>query len=118
VVRLVPVVLSLVALGGHFLRAGHIVLVGLVVAVMALLVVRRAWAARVVQMALALGAVEWTMTLLALILERRIRGEPVMRLAMILGGVAVVTAVSAALFQTEPLRVMYGLARRQRARAT
>lgn len=107
--RLVPIVLSLLVLGGHFLRAGHLGLVGLVMAVMALLAVPRAWAGRVVQVVLALGAIEWTMTLVTLVMQRRLAGEPVLRLAIILGGVALVTATSAVLLQTEPLRGRYRL---------
>ena len=117
VLRLVPVVLSLLVLGGHFLRAGQLGLVALVAAVMALVAVRRAWAARVVQVTLGLGAIEWTMTLLALVVERRSMGEPVLRLAIILGAVVLVTAASAVLFQTEPLRIRYRLGRARGAPA-
>lgn len=109
--RLVPVALSLLVLGGHFLRSGHVVLVALVVTLLALLAVRRAWAARAVQVVLVLGAVEWTMTLLSLVVQRRMMGEPVLRLAIILGAVVLVTAASAVLFQTEPLRTRYRLGR-------
>ena len=111
VLRLVPIVLSLLVLGGHFLRAGQLGLVGVVMAVMGLLAVRRAWAARVVQVVLALGAIEWTMTLVTLVMQRRFMGEPTLRLTIILGGVALVTAVSAVLFQTGPLRAKYRLGR-------
>jgi uncharacterized membrane protein len=111
VLRLVPVVLSLLVLGGHFLRSGHVVLVALVVTLLALLAVRRAWAARAVQVVLVLGAVEWTMTLLSLVVQRRMMGEPVLRLALILVAVVLVTVASAVLFQTEPLRTRYRLGR-------
>ena len=59
---LLPVVASLLVLAAHFLRSGNIALVVLVLVFMALLAVRRRWAARLVQVALLLGAVEWVRT--------------------------------------------------------
>lgn len=47
--QLLPVVVSLLVLGAHFLRGGHVVFVALVIGTLALLGVRRRWAARVVQ---------------------------------------------------------------------
>lgn len=113
--RLLPVLLSLVVLGAHFYRAGSTVLVGLVVVVLALLAVRRRWAVRIVQVVLFLGAIEWLMTTAQLVFERAYTGEPVGRLVVILVGVAVFTAASAFVFRNERLRIAYRL--RSRAAA-
>ena len=61
--QLTPVVLSLLVLGAHFLRASSSIMVAVVVIVLGLLAVPRRWAARAVQAALLLGTVEWMRTL-------------------------------------------------------
>jgi hypothetical protein len=111
VVLLVPVVVSLLALGAHFLRAGAVPFVALVILVVALLFVRRPWAARTIQVVLVLGSFEWLRTLADLALERAGAGEPVLRLIAILGSVSFVTAMCALLFQVRPVAVTYGLRR-------
>lgn len=109
--QLFPVVLSLVVLGAHFLRAGNLVLVAAVLLVVALLLaVRRPWVARAAQATLALGALEWGRTLALLATERAGAGGPVLRLVVILGVVTAATALSALLFATARLRRAYGLA--------
>lgn len=108
---LLPAALSLIVLGAHFLRAGNLVMVVLVLVLLGLLGARRSWAARTVQIALLLGAVEWARTLVALAAWRSQAGEPMLRLVLILGGVALWTALSALLFQAPRLRTRYGLAR-------
>jgi hypothetical protein len=111
VVILFPVVLSLLALGAHFLRDGPAPFVVLVFLVVVLLFVRRPWAARTIQVVLVLGSFEWLRTLADLALERAGSGQPVLRLVAILGGVSLATAVCALLFQVRPVAVTYGLRR-------
>lgn len=102
-------VLSLVVLGAHFLRYGNAAGVAIAVAPIALLFVRTPWAARVVQLVLVLGAIEWMRTLYELVQSRLAQGMPVTRLAIILGAVVVVTIVSAALFETPAIKRIYKL---------
>jgi hypothetical protein len=106
--QLFPVVLSLLVLGAHFLRAGNLVLVVLTVALLGLLPVRSRWAAHVIQTALVLGAVEWVRTLLALAVRRAEAGQPALRMVIILGIVALVTALSGLVFRSSRLRSWYG----------
>ena len=58
---LAPAALSLLVLGAHFLRAAQVPLLALTMAVLALLFVRRPWAARapLVPRAGAVGRREW-----------------------------------------------------------
>jgi hypothetical protein len=107
--QLLPVVLSLLALGAHFLRAGRPLLMLAVVVALALLFVRRRWAARVVQVALGLGTVVWIRTLVDVASLRIQMGEPVRRLVLILVTVAVVSLLSAWLLQVGALRRIYRL---------
>lgn len=104
---LTPVVLSLLVLGAHFFRAGNVVMVAAVIVVLGLLTVPRRWAARTIQVALLLGAVEWVRTLVTLYQQRMQLGQPATRLAIILGGVALFTALSAAVFRSVRLRAWY-----------
>jgi len=106
--QLVPVVLSLLVLGAHFLRAGNPLLL-IVLLVLALLGVRRPWAARVVQTTLVIGALEWCRTLFNLAFERINERQPAGRLVVILGSVALVTLLSSLIFQTRTARRVYKL---------
>ena len=105
----VPIVLSLVVLGAHFLREGNEFGVAGALLLIGALFVRRAWAARVVQFALVLGAVEWLFTLSQLAEWRAAQGQPATRMIVILGSVALVTLCSALLFQSKILKRVYGL---------
>ena len=105
--QLVPVILSLVVLAAHFARHGHTVLVVLSVALIGLLAVPRLWAARVLQIVLLLGAVEWVRTLIVLARIRVAHEEPVTRMVMILAAVAVLTAASSLVFRTRRARARF-----------
>jgi hypothetical protein len=107
--QLLPVVLSLLVLGAHFLRAGNLVLIAAALVLLALLAVRRPWAARVVQVALVLGALEWMRTLVQLASFRAQTGQPYLRLVLILGAAALVTGLSSLVFRTGRLRDRYRL---------
>lgn len=105
---LLPAGLSALLLGAHLMFHGLLVLVPLALGLFALMWVRRAWAARVLQAALVLGAAEWVRTLLASAAERRAAGQPWERMAVILGAVALVSLLGAALLETSALRRRFG----------
>lgn len=112
--QLLPVVLSFVVLGAHFMRAGNVALVGLVCVALGLLGVRHPAAMRLVQAALVLGAMEWLRTLASLAVWRAETGQPVVRLILILGSVAICTGLSALVFRADRLRGWYSPAPRAR----
>ena len=105
----IPIVVSLAVLGAHFLRYGYAIGVIGSLVLIALLFLRQPWVARLVQVALVLGALEWVRTLFSLVQVRAAMGEPATRMVIILGSVALVTLVSALLFQTRPLKTVYRL---------
>ena len=105
----VPIVLSLVVLGAHFMRDGNSLVVFGLLILIALLFVRRPWVARLVQAALVLGALEWAHTTYVLVQMRAAQGQPFTRMLVILGIVALVTACSALLFQSATLQKIYQL---------
>lgn len=111
VLTYVPVVLSLVVLGAHFMRYGNPVGVIGSAVLIALLFVRQPWVARLVQMALVLGALEWAHTAYQLTQVRIALDQPFIRMVIILGVVAAVTACSALLFQTQTMKRLYRLER-------
>ena len=107
----VPVVLSLIVLGAHFMRYGNSIGVIGTLALIALLFVRRPWVARLMQVVLILGALEWVRTLYVLVQERAAYGQPFVRMTVILGVVAAITVCSALLFQSSTLKRIYRLDR-------
>ncbi|MDH5298431.1 MAG: hypothetical protein OEV91_05375 [Desulfobulbaceae bacterium] len=107
--RLLPVLLSTILISAHFLRSRLWLLVVISVAISALLLVRKKWAARLVQAGLVLAALEWLRTLYGLVLYRQAMGMEWKRLAVILAGVALATLLSALVFRFSALRQRYGL---------
>ena len=106
-----PVVLSLVILGAHFMRYGNSIGVIGALLLIALLIVRRPWVARLMQVVLIFGALEWVRTLYELAQVRAALGQPFTRMMIILGVVAAVTFCSALLFQSPALKAIYRLDR-------
>ncbi|MBT7190201.1 MAG: hypothetical protein HN560_11180 [Anaerolineae bacterium] len=107
--RLLPVILSILVIGAHYLRSGPMALVLLAVFLPFLLFVKKAWVPRLMQLVLILGALEWVRTLLELVAERQALGEPWTRLAIILGVVALFTGGSALVFRSAALKERYEL---------
>ena len=105
----VPVILSFLVLGAHFMRYGNWVGVVAAVLLIALLLVRQPWAARLMQLVLILGALEWAHTIYELVRVRTAHGVPYVRMVVILGVVAAVTCLSALLFELPSLKRIYRL---------
>ena len=112
VLQLVPVALSALVLAAHFLREGNSIFVLAALGIFVLIFVRRRWAARLIQLGLLLGTLEWIHTLVVLVSFRMQSGAPFRRLALIIGSVAALTAASALLLQTRTLRRRFQLAAR------
>ena len=104
----VPIVLSILILAAHFLRGGGLLVAVCVLGLLAILPLRRRWVARLLQVVLGLGALEWLRTLVVLAMRRSEQGEPFLRMVVILGIVVLVTLASALLFETAKLRRFYG----------
>jgi hypothetical protein len=81
----VPIVLSLIVLGAHFLRDANYLGVAGAIGLIGLLFVKRPAAARAVQVVLVLGALEWLWTIYDLVLVRTAMGMPATRMMLILG---------------------------------
>jgi hypothetical protein len=92
--RSVIVILASLVLAAHFYRRAQLPVATVCVALPFLLLVTGAWARRTLQLALALGCVEWLRTLWILARERQAAGGPWLRLVLILGVVVILTLIA------------------------
>ena len=86
---------ALLLLAAHFQRAGLYPLVAVSIALIGLSFVTDAWARRVLQVALLVGAAEWLRTAWVLAAHRAAMGLPYARMLVILCVVAAITLVAA-----------------------
>jgi hypothetical protein len=93
--RSIPAVVALLLLSAHFYRAAALVPAVLSAAAVALVFVRRPWAAFVLRLGLAAGSIVWIVTAWGIAQERMAAGKPYLRMLAILGAVAAFTAVAA-----------------------
>lgn len=107
--RLLPVIFSFGLLAAHFSRADLFPLVLVSLAIPFLLLIKRAWVARAIQLLLLLGAAEWIRAMFGYIAIRKETGEDWTRLAIILVTVALLTACSALVFRGKSLKERYEL---------
>jgi hypothetical protein len=92
--------LALLLLGAHFFRAALVPLTVVCLGLVALLLVRTRWAWLTLQVALAIGTLEWLRTAWEFASMRAAMGQPYTRLLVILGSVALVTALAALVLRT------------------
>jgi hypothetical protein len=102
-------VLAFAALAAHFYRAGSWPLMLMSLVLIVLLAWPRAWVARLVQVCLVAGALEWVWTAFGYIQQRMALGQPWSRLALILAAVALFTAAAALVFRHRRLRARFAL---------
>lgn len=107
--RLLPVIISFLLLAAHFVRAGQIFFVMVLLFLTLMLVIRKSWIPWLMQLALLLGAVEWLRTLFFVAQMRMEFGMPWTRLAIILGAVALFTLFSGLVFRSKALRERYSV---------
>ena len=105
--RLLPVFISFLLLSAHFVRASQTMLAVLPMLFLLLLIFRKSWVPRVIQLVLLLGAIEWLSTLVSVAQIRIEFGMPWIRMAIILGAVALFTAFSSLVFRNKALRKRY-----------
>lgn len=108
-VRLFPVLVSYALLAAHFYRVEMNVLMVISLLIPFLLLLRKAWAARFVQVVLVLGVLEWIRALFFYASWRVQVGEPWSRLAVILIAVTIFTVISVFVFRSSSIKKLYGL---------
>ena len=109
ILRLLPIILAFGLLAAHFSRANMPPAVVVSLITPFLLLIRKPWIARSIQILLLLGALEWIRSMLGYIQVRKEIGEDWGRLAIILITVALLTACSGLVFRGKSLRKRYQL---------
>ena len=107
--RLSPVFFSFLILSAHFSRAGSTLLTIIFLLLSLLLFIKKAWLARLLQIFLIIGSIEWIRILFVYVNERQAIGEPYLRLVIILGVVAIFTGLSALIFRNKTLKERFKL---------
>ena len=105
--KLIPVIFSFLLLSAHFYRAGIFPLTAICLILPFLLFIKLSWVARLSQAFLVIGAIEWVRTLLNLVEMRQEMGMPWIRLVVIIGAVALITGLSALIFQIRSIKERY-----------
>ncbi|HEX2640541.1 MAG TPA: hypothetical protein VHL50_08225 [Pyrinomonadaceae bacterium] len=93
--------MSIVLLAVHFLRSEHEVLVVAASLSLFLLLIRRGWSRRLLQVTLLAASAEWLRVLAELVDERRLYNMPYTRLAVIIGSVAALAAAAVLILSTK-----------------
>jgi ABC-type multidrug transport system permease subunit len=109
ILRLLPVILAFGLLAAHFSRANMPPAVVVTLITPFLLLIRKPWIAKSIQVLLLIGAAEWIRSMLGYIQVRKEIGEDWGRLAIILVTVALLTACSALVFRGKSLKKRYHL---------
>ncbi len=104
---LIPALLSFLLLAAHFFRGEHLTPMLVACATPSLLLLRRNWATRLVQVMLVIGALEWVRTMLAIRAIRIDEGREWGRMAGILAGVGAFTFLSALVLLLPPIHRHY-----------
>ena len=108
-IQLLPVLFSMLLLAAHFLRADIIPLVILFLLLPIGLFIRKTVIARIFQIILILGSIEWIRTTFLLVAIREQEGQPWTKLVVILASVAFFTFASLFVFFLKTLRTRYCL---------
>jgi len=87
--------LSGILIAAHFLRSGMLPVVLIGLAFPFLLLYKKPWVNRIVQVLLILSAGIWLLTLLLIAAQRQAAGEPWVRMAVILGSVVLLNVAAA-----------------------
>jgi hypothetical protein len=109
IIRLFSVILSFLILSAHFFRQDLLFLSILFLIIPFLLLITRTWVARLIQIILVIGAIEWVRTLITYVIQRQVVGAPYIRLIIILGFVVLFTGLSALVFRNKALKERYKL---------
>ncbi len=108
-IRLLPVIFNLLILSAHFSRLDLPILTLLLLLLPLILFIKKRWVANFVRILLVLGSIEWIRSMFKYVFERQSIGEPYIRLVLILGIVALFTGLSALIFRTQSLKILYKL---------
>lgn len=105
--RLLPVILSALLLAAHFLRREAYLLVFLILALLLILFVQKAWVLRLWQAILGLGALLWIDTTLSVLRMRQASGLPWLRMVVIMASVTLLAIFSVCWLENPRIKAFY-----------
>lgn len=105
--RILPVIISCLLLGAHFLRAMNVWLAVGYVLIPLLLLIKKRWSMIVVQLFTYIGAVIWVDTTIRIYQKRLLLGRPWVRAVVILGVVTMFTVFAGLILRTKKIREKY-----------
>ena len=112
-VQIFPLVLSSFLLAAHFLRNGIFPLVIIFLILPIILIFKKPIAARIVQIVLLLGTVEWIRTTVSTIIVREHLQHPWGRYLVIMAFVTLFTFISIFVFFSKNLKIRYKLNKKE-----
>jgi hypothetical protein len=107
IIRLIPLIIAFLLLGGHFLRSGHMIFAGMSILSPLLLFIKQRWILLFVQWLTWSGAIVWIYTTFSLVQQRRVAGVPWVRMLLILSGVTVFTLYAGYLLGSDTVKRRY-----------
>ncbi len=109
IIKLLPVIFSFLILSAHFSRGDLFVLSIICLLIPFLLFIKHKWVVRLIQIVLIIGSLELIRSMFHYVNERQILGEPYTLLIIIMVSVALLTGLSALVFNSKKLRERYNL---------
>ena len=108
-VRLLPVIFSFLILSAHLSRGDLFIPSMLFLILPLLLLIKKQWVVRLIQIVLVIGSLEWIRSMFIYLNQRQAIDEPYLRLVIIIGIIALFTGLSALVFRNQSLKKLYKL---------
>ncbi len=105
--RLIPIYLSFMIIGAHFLRNRLIGVALMCFAAGFALQIKRKWVANVFTILLVIISIDWVSTAFNFYMERKMKGEPYMRMLIIIGVVSLISLCSTLIFKQKKMKERY-----------
>jgi len=104
---IIPLVVSCLFLGAHFLRSGNFIVSVLFILMPFLLLIKKRWILYIIQIFIYIGGGIWINTAIFLMRKRLTMGLPWHKPIIILGAIAVFTVFSGLLLNLKGVKVKY-----------
>jgi NADH:ubiquinone oxidoreductase subunit 6 (subunit J) len=102
-----PLLLTALLLGAHFLRNGNLILTLFCLLAPLLLLIKKQWSWLMLQVLIYLGAFIWLNTTIAIIQQRILWGQPWDRVLLIMGTVILFTIWAGLLLNSQKIKPRY-----------
>ncbi|MEN8251397.1 MAG: hypothetical protein ABFS32_20880 [Bacteroidota bacterium] len=107
--KFIPIILCFILMAAHLSRANMMILSVVCLVIPFILIWKSKISARVIQVALIIGGLEWIRTLIYYAQIRLENDQPWLRLAIIIGVVAIFNFLTPMVFRTKSMKERYSL---------